>query len=246
MRMGDGYERCEDEVARVLTELLHQRLDGEALFDAEQNAHIVAGAEAYYRTMYYGRADSWNLRDQHMADTLNRLMEQRGPNAKAVVWAHNSHIGDASASEMGWSRGEHNLGQLVRERYGDESALIGFSTHDGEVAAADDWDGAMQVKRIRPALNNSIEDVAHQTGHERFLIDLSRLDRGQRALLSQPRLQRAIGVVYRPDTERASHYFNADLPGQFDAWVWFRTTRAVNARSATPRPGEDDLFPSGL
>lgn len=246
MRIGDGYQRCEDEVARVLADLLHKRLDGEALFDAEQNAHIVAGAEAYYRTMYYGRADSWNLRDQHMADTLDRLMAQRGPNAKAVVWAHNSHIGDASASEMGWTRGEHNLGQLVRARYGDESALIGFSTHDGEVAAADDWDGAMQVKRIRPALSDSIEDVAHQTGHERFLIDLGRLDRGQRALLSQPRLQRAIGVVYRPDTERASHYFHADLAGQFDAWVWFRTTRAVNARSATPRPGEDDLFPSGL
>jgi protein-L-isoaspartate(D-aspartate) O-methyltransferase len=134
MRMGDGYQRCEDEVARVLTDLLKTRLDGEAQFDAEQNAHIVAGAEAYYRAMYYGRADSWNLRDQHMADTLNRLMAQRGPNAKAVVWAHNSHIGDASASEMGWSRGEHNLGQLVRARYGEESALIGFSTHDGEVA----------------------------------------------------------------------------------------------------------------
>jgi len=246
MRQGDGYQRCEDEVARVLTELLEKRLDGEALFDAEQNAHTVAGAEAYYRTMYYGRAESWNLRDQHMADTLDRLMEQRGPNAKAVVWAHNSHIGDASASEMGWSRGEHNLGQLVRARYGAKSALIGFSTHDGEVAAADDWDGAMQVKRIRPALSHSIEDVAHQTGQARFLIDLSQLDRGQRAILSQPRLQRAIGVVYRPDTERASHYFNADLAGQFDAWVWFRTTRAVNARSATPRPGEDDLFPSGL
>lgn len=244
MRIGDGFRKCEDRVVSVLTELLKERVEnGEGLFDAEQNARIVKEAEKYYRIMYYGDANSWNLRDSHMADTLDRLLEHRGPDAKAIVWAHNSHIGDASQTEMGWIRGEHNIGQLVREKYGDDCALIGFSTHEGEVAAADDWDGRMRVKTVRPALEDAHEDHAFRTGIGRFLLDLGALDETQRQRLSEPKLQRAIGVIYRPETERASHYFRASLASQFDAWVWFAVTRAVEAKSASPAEGEDETWP---
>lgn len=245
MALSRGYEACEDDVAKVLTDTLKTALDGEALFDAEQNARIVREAERYYRVMYYGGAESWNLRDSHMADTLDALLEQRGPGAKAVVWAHNSHIGNAAATEMGWARGEHNLGQLVRERYGEEAALIGFSTARGEVAAADDWDGPMQVKAINAPLGDSVEDHAVRSGAERFMLDITRLDDQDKAVLREPRRERAIGVIYRPGSELQSHYFHADLSEQFDAFVWFETTRAVAAKPSKPDPGEDLTFPFG-
>ena len=147
MALSRGYAVCEKPVTEALLDLLNKRLDylvrdGESFFDAEQNARIVTAAEQYYRVMYYGDAVSWNLRDQHMFDTLERLLAHRGPGSKAVVWAHNSHIGNAEFTEMGQVRGEHNIGQLARDRFGDEAALIGFGTDRGTVAAASDWDGA--------------------------------------------------------------------------------------------------------
>lgn len=238
-----GHSDCEDGAVQVLTDLLRERMDGMALFDAEQNARIVVDGERYYRSMYYSDVSSWNLRDEHMFDTLQRLLAREGPDAKAVVWAHNSHIGNAAATEMGQRRGELNIGQLVREAYGDRAALIGFSTNTGEVAAADDWDDPMQIKRVRPGLADSHEAHAHATGQPRFLLDLHR---AEGAALSRPHLQRAIGVVYRPSTERWSHYFEAELDRQFDAWIWFDETRAVDAGHAAPKGGAADLFPTGL
>lgn len=247
MRINDGYRGCERAVVRVLVDLFKQRVnDGEALFDAEQNARLVADAERYYRAVFYGSAVSWNLRDQHMFETLTRAMEHRGPNAKAIVWAHNSHLGDARATEMGWQRDEHNLGQLVREAFGEDCALIGFSTNEGEVAAADDWDGPMQVKTVLPGLEDSHEDHANRTELPQFFLDLEAFDDPSADLLSAPKLQRAIGVVYRPETERASHYFTADLASQFDAWVWFKRTHPVHARPVEPAEGADDTFPFGV
>ena len=171
--------------------------------------------------MYYGGAASWNLRDSHMAETLEHLLEARGPNAKAVVWAHNSHIGDARATDMGAVRGEHNIGQLARERWGDEVALIGFGTHTGTVSAASDWDGEREVKRVVPSRRDSYERLCHESGAERFLLDLH----GDPALakrLEEPLLERFIGVIYRPETERWSHYSEAVLPRQFDGYVLVR------------------------
>ena len=176
MALSRGYAVCEKPVADALTDLLRKRLDyltkdGEAFFDAEQNARIVAGAEQYYRAIYYGDAASWNLRDQHMFDTLERLLAERGPDAKAVVWAHNSHIGNAAFTEMGQVRGEHNIGQLARQRFGDDAALIGFGTDRGTVAAASDWDGPMEIKRVRPARDDSYEGRSRDTGIAAFLLE---------------------------------------------------------------------------
>ena len=176
MALSRGYAVCEKPVADALTDLLRKRLDyltkdGEAFFDAEQNARIVAGAEQYYRAIYYGDAASWNLRDQHMFDTLERLLAQRGPDAKAVVWAHNSHIGNAAFTEMGQVRGEHNIGQLARQRFGEDAALIGFGTDRGTVAAASDWDGDMEIKRVRPARDDSYEGRSRDTGIAAFLLE---------------------------------------------------------------------------
>jgi erythromycin esterase-like protein len=200
--------------------------DGEAFFDAEQNARIVAEAEAFYRALYYGGPPSWNLRDSHMAETLDRLLAHRGPGAKAVVWAHNSHVGDARHTEMGRRRDEHNLGQLARERHGDAVALVGFGTDRGTVAAASDWGGPMEIERVRRARDDSHEGRCRAAGRPAFLLDL----REAEPVLAESRLERAIGVVYRPESELASHYFEAELADQFDAWIWFEETRALDAR----------------
>jgi erythromycin esterase-like protein len=182
--------------------------------------------------MYYGSRSSWNLRDQHMFDALEAVLEFRGPTAKAVVWAHNSHLGDARATEMG-TQGEHNVGQLVRQKHGAGAYLIGFGTDHGTVAAATQWGGAMEIKRIRSALPGSYERLCHDSRVGRFMLPLRpQADDGRRhaemrdALL-QPRLERAIGVIYRPRTERASHYFGARLVEQFDALVHIDETRAL-------------------
>ncbi len=245
---------CERDVAEMLRDLLARRSDyagqdGESFFDAAQNAHLVAAAERYYRIMYLGDRESWNLRDTHMFETLDRLLQARGPDAKAVVWAHNSHIGNAAATELGWRGGELNIGQLCRERFGDAAVLIGFGTDRGTVAAATDWGGEMEVKPVRPALPGSYERLCHDAGASpSFLLDL---DAGRNPdlvyeLQEWPRLERAIGVIYRPETERWSHYFEASLPRQFDAFIWFDETRAV-----TPLPSEDratglpDTYPFG-
>ena len=231
--------------------LLQRRLDyeskdGASFLEAAQNARLVKSAERYYRIMYYGGAESWNLRDSHMFDTLEHLLEARGPNAKAVVWAHNSHIGDARATEMGAARGELNIGQLCRERFGDEAALVGFGTHTGTVAAATDWDGDMEVKRVRPSREDSYERICHDAGVPRFLLDMRR-DEALRRRLSEQKLERFIGVIYRPETELISHYADASLPQQFDCWVWFDETIAVTPLGPEHRrEGVPETYPLGL
>jgi protein-L-isoaspartate(D-aspartate) O-methyltransferase len=238
MALSRGYAICEKLVTDALTDLLRKRLDyltkdGKAFFDAEQNARVVTGAEQYYRAIYYGDAASWNLRDQHMFDTLERLLTQRGPEAKAVVWAHNSHIGNAAFTEMGQVRGEHNIGQLARQRFGNDAALIGFGTDRGTVAAASHWDGAMEIKCVRPARNDSYEGRSRDTGLAAFLLETGPGQRESiRAELGEPLLERAIGVIYRPESELLSHYFQAELSRQFDAWIWFEETDAVTAMPA--------------
>lgn len=217
--------------------------DGDRFTDALGNARVVANAERYYKVMYRGGRESWNLRDQHMVDTLRLLLDVHGPESKAVVWAHNSHLGDASATEMG-RRGEHNVGQLCRRAFGDRAHLVGFGTHTGTVAAASDWDGPMEVKRVRPSHPESVERVSHESGVPAFVLDLGR--ERVAAALAAPRLERAIGVIYRPESELASHYFEAVLPRQFDEWVWFDETRAVTPLAAAELAGVPDTYPFGV
>ncbi|EAR51111.1 hypothetical fusion protein [Oceanicola granulosus HTCC2516] len=246
-----GYEDCEAEVIAQLRDLLEKRLDyetrdGQSFLDAAQNARLVRSAERYYRIMYYGGAESWNLRDSHMFETLEHLLEARGPEAKAVVWAHNSHIGDARATEMGAVRGEHNIGQLCRERFGDEAALVGMGTHTGTVAAATNWDGEMEVKRVRPSREDSYERLCHEAGQPRFLLDLA-ADGPLRTRLAEERLQRFIGVIYRPETELQSHYAQASLSRQYDGWLWIDETRAVTPLAPEHRhPGTPETWPFGV
>ena len=246
-----SYPTCETDVVRALGDLLAKRRayaehDGERFLDAEQNARLVANAERYYRIMYYGSRASWNLRDSHMFETLKNLLAFHGADSKAVVWAHNSHIGNAAATEMA-ARGEHNIGQLCRKEFGDQAYLIGFGTHSGTVAAASDWDGPMEVKQVRPSLANSYEQVCHATGLARFMLGL----RGRGELcgakrLGKERLERAIGVIYRPETELASHYFRANLPQQFDEYVWFDDTHAVTPLDTAEIKGLPDTYPFGV
>jgi erythromycin esterase-like protein len=252
MALSHGYAFCEDGVTKVLRELLEKQPhyaggDGESFLDAAASARLVKDAEAYYRAMYYGGAKSWNLRDTHMFETLCTLLDAKGPEAKAVVWAHNSHIGDASKTDMGQERGELNIGQLCRERFGAGAALIGFGTHTGTVACASDWDEPMEIKRVNPSRPDSYERLAHDSGVPRFLLDLREgmHDPLRRELLEQ-RLERFIGVIYRPDTERWSHYSSCSLPEQFDAYVWFDETTAVTALPTPQTRGGDETFPSGL
>jgi protein-L-isoaspartate(D-aspartate) O-methyltransferase len=248
----EGFGRCEAQVMQMLRELQQKRLeyaaqDGEEWLDAAANARLVKNAEQYYRVMYYGSAESWNLRDTHMFETLCQLLEAKGPDSKAVVWAHNSHIGNAAHTEMGQVREELNIGQLVKERFGGEARLIGFGTHSGTVAAANDWDEPMEVMAVRPSLPGSYERICHEAGVGRFLLDLRRgvSDEAAEGLM-EPRLERFIGVIYRPETERWSHYAEAVLPNQFDAWVWFDQTKAVTPLPGEDRPGEDETYPFGL
>lgn len=232
----EATESCENAVVQQLVELQQKAAelssrDGEVgaeeFFFAEQNARLIKDAEQYYRAMFRGRASSWNLRDRHMVDTLENLLGHlngsRQP--KVVVWAHNSHLGDARATEMSL-HGELNVGQLVRERFKNEVVLIGFSTHHGTVTAASDWDAPAERKNIRPALPGSYEDLFHRTGLSRFWIDLRGASRIR--VLQERRIERAIGVIYRPQTERLSHYFHARLPEQFDAFIHIDETRAVD------------------
>ena len=243
---------CEADVISTLVDLLQKQVEyeaegGDSYLDAVQNARVVSNAERYYRIMYYGSAESWNLRDQHMFDTLQSLLRFRGPESKAVVWEHNSHIGNAAATEMA-ARGEINVGQLVREEYGEGAYLLGFGTDHGTVAAATDWDGEMEVKRVRPSHQDSYERVFHDSGLPRFLLPLrypKRID--VRLELEPPRLERAIGVIYRPDTELASHYFQALLPHQFDEVCWFDESRAVTPLAGVEIPtGVPETYPFGL
>ena len=251
--LDEGYGRCEVGVLQMLTELLQRRFDClseecDEWLDAAANARLIKNAEAYYRVMYYGSAESWNLRDTHMFETLEQLLQAKGPHGKAIVWAHNSHIGDARFTDMGMRRGELNIGQLCKQRFDAKARTIGFGTHTGTVAAADDWDEPMRIKRVRPSLPGSYEEMCHESGVRRFLLDLreGEVGRSIRETLSEPHLERFIGVIYRPETERQSHYSEAVLPKQFDAWVWFDETTAVTPLPGEQRPGEDETYPFGL
>lgn len=243
---------CEDAVVAQLRELLAARMalanepgDGEAYFDAEQNARVVRAAERYYRAMFRGGPESWNLRDRHMFDTLQALMAHRG-DARAVIWAHNSHIGNAAATAMGW-QGEFNIGELVRKAYGERCFLLGFGTDRGTVAAASDWGAAMQVMQVRPARDDSWEAAFRRTGVARGLVDWrTKRKPDLLAALSQSLLERAIGVIYRPQSELASHYFEAVLADQFDAYVWFEETRAVTPIGPERPHGAPETWPFGL
>ena len=246
-----SYRTCEPHVVRALKELLEKRVaytehDGERFFDAVQNARLVTNAERYYRIMYYGSRASWNLRDEHMFTTLKNLLAFYGTGSKAIVWAHNSHVGDSAATEMAL-RGEHNIGHLCRQEFGGSAYLVGFGTNSGTVAAASDWDGPMEVKKVQPALPKSYERLCHASGHPRFMLGLrNRAELTSAQGLGKPQLERAIGVVYRPETERASHYFQAILPRQFDEYVWFDDTRAVTPFDTAELAGLPDTYPFGL
>jgi protein-L-isoaspartate(D-aspartate) O-methyltransferase len=248
--LAGSYRNCERDVAHVLTQLLHKRIemveqDSERFLDASQNARIVAQAEAYYRIMYYGSRASWNLRDTHMFETLKQVMAFRGEGSKAVVWAHNSHIGDARATEMS-SRGELNIGQLCASAFGPLSYRIGFGTDHGTVAAASTWDGAMEIKTIRPSHPQSFEKQFHLSNVPGLVL---RLRGGAHDIveeLCKPRLERAIGVIYRPDSELASHYFEAQLAQQFDEYIWFDESHAVTPFNTDVFEGTPDTYPFGL
>ena len=245
-----GLETCEQEVVAQLQALLMSRLDRlrqdrEAFFDAMQNARIVRAAEQYYRIMYEGSRESWNLRDRHMFETLQHLLEAR-PDSKVIVWAHNSPIGYAAATSMGWE-GEFNIGELCRMTYGDEAVAIGFGTDRGTVAAADNWDEPMQVMNVLPARSDSWERLFRDTGMRCSLTDWRPHDRRDlREAVSGPRLERAIGVVYRPQTEFLSHYFKAVLSEQFDAFVWFEETKAVTPLGPEHAKSMPETYPFRL
>jgi erythromycin esterase-like protein len=242
-------EPCEDAVVEQLIELQTRATDlalrdgrvaEDEFFYASQNARLVTNAERYYRMMFRGRVSSWNLRDEHMADTLDALIghyRARHPDTKVVIWAHNSHIGDASATEMGW-QGEWNVGQLMRERHTVDTRLIGLTTHHGTVTAASNWDGPGERKHVRPSLANSYENLFHQADVGDFLLTFDECEG-----TSGPwdiRLERAIGVIYRPEHERASHYFRARLPQQFDAVLHFDETQALEPLEPEPGWHTDD------
>jgi erythromycin esterase-like protein len=252
-------ESCEHEVIEQLVELRRRAADyasrdglvaQDEFFFAEQNARLVLNAERYYRTMFRGRVESWNLRDRHMTETLDALvthLNSQGQAAKVAVWEHNSHLGDARATYMA-DYGELNVGQLVRERYGPEAVLVGFATYSGTVTAASDWDGPAERKRVRPALANSYEASFHEIDTPNFLLPL-RKSRQVSTALRGPRLERAIGVIYLPQTERQSHYFEARLSDQFDAVIHFDETRALEPleRYALWETGEPpETFPTGI
>jgi erythromycin esterase-like protein/predicted phosphoribosyltransferase len=250
---------CEREAVAELLELHRRRADyasrdgrvaADDYFFATQNARLVRNAEEYYRTMFQGRVESWNLRDRHMAETVRELLaflDRSNPGAKLVLWAHNSHLGDARATEMA-SHGELNVGQILREQFGAEAALVGFTTYTGTVTAATDWDGPAHRRHVRPALAGSYERLFHEAGIPRFLLPLRNVPE-LASTLAAPRLERAIGVIYVPQTERQSHYFHACLPEQFDFVIHIDETRAVEPleRTAGWETGEvAETYPSGL
>jgi protein-L-isoaspartate(D-aspartate) O-methyltransferase len=246
------YRSCEPDVVKMLVDLqqkspLYIGQDGDRLLDALQNARVVSQAERYYRTMYYGSRVAWNLRDTHMFTTLRHLLSFHGAQSKAVVWAHNSHVGDSAATEMSL-REEFNLGHLCRQEFGKSACLVGFGTYAGTVAAATDWDGPMEVKAVRPALPGSYESLFHASGIACFLLPLREpsLSKALRGGLAAPRLERAIGVLYRPETERQSHYFDAVLPSQFDEYIWFDETHAVTPLPMKVGEGLADTYPFGV
>lgn len=249
-------ESCEEEVVTQLVEMHRRaaeyarrdgRIAADEYFYASQNARLILNAEKYYRSMFRGRVSSWNLRDRHMVETLESLRRYLGGQAKVVVWAHNSHLGDARATSMG-EDGEWNVGQIVRELHDRDAILVGLTTHHGTVTAASNWDAPAERKRVRPGLENSYEALFHQVAIPRFLLTFDGAEHAASAL-QESMLERAIGVIYRPETERASHYFHARLAAQFDAVIHFDETRAVEPleRTVEWETGEvPETFPTGI
>ncbi|MBS0204555.1 MAG: protein-L-isoaspartate(D-aspartate) O-methyltransferase [Planctomycetes bacterium] len=231
--LNGSYRSCERDVVQMLRDLVARQVhaavnDGEDLFDAQLNARLVADAERYYRVMYYGSDESWNHRDRHMFQTLQLLRRHHGDKSKAVIWEHNSHLGNAAATQFG-RRGQINVGQLCREEFGEDVYSIGQGTDHGTVAAATDWEGEMEIKSVRPSLPESYEQLMHLTELNQFFLPLTKSrDQTLTSRLAVPRLERAIGVIYRPETERQSHYFEVSLTKQFDEWIWFDESSAVH------------------
>ncbi|RBQ68097.1 hypothetical protein FVER14953_08188 [Fusarium verticillioides] len=222
-----GYEK---DIVAMLKDILSNRIeysaaldDGTEFHSGEQNARVVKYAEQYYKAMCRGRDETWNLRDTHMFESLTRLLEHRGSDSKAIVWAHNSHVGDARATSMGWSREELNTGQLCKERSGVQAVSIGTGTNTGTVAAAQDWDGNMNIMELQPGLPGSYEELMHVAGIDNIVLDLrkGKCDEKLPKTLNEKRLERLIGVLYRPEMAKASHYLYAVLPEQFDGFIWF-------------------------
>jgi protein-L-isoaspartate(D-aspartate) O-methyltransferase len=247
-----GFATCEAHVVAMLTDMLGRRVEASAadesedLFDASLNARLVADAERYYRLMYAGGSMSWNWRDTHMFDTLSALLDRHGPDSRAVVWAHNSHLGDAAATQFA-REGQLNVGQLCRESFGDAVYAIGQGTDSGTVAAASDWDGPLEIKSVRPAHVDSYERLMHRAEMGAFFLPLGRR-RATRVteFLTPVRLERAIGVLYRPESERWSHYFEASLPRQFDEWIWFDRTTAIRPLGPEAVSGHETGHPFAL
>lgn len=249
--LSGAYHACEQDVTQMLVDLYSRQKDylqndGERFFDAEQNARLVSSAERYYRVMYYGSNASWNLRDAHMYDTLCNLLIHHGQDSRAIVWAHNSHVGDATFTEMS-SRGEYNLGELVRRHFHEQAYLIGFGTHQGIVAAASEWGGPMQMMEVRPSHAQSHEYQFHLTNQPGLLLPLAGHHAGElHSALTVPRLQRAIGVIYRPESELFSHYYEANLASQFDEYIWIDTSSAVTPLQAAQDGSMPDTYLFGV
>jgi erythromycin esterase-like protein len=255
----DLNKSCQADVIAQLVDLQRRagelaKRDGQTpedeFFFAEQNARLIKNAEEYYRQMFAGRADTWNLRDTHMVDTIDALLRHldrtRGQRTRIVVWAHNSHLGDARATEMS-RRGELNVGQLCRERWAGDVFNVGFTTHAGTVTAAHNWGEPAQRMNVNPSMDGSYEQLFHATQLKRFLLIFAAAP-AVAELLTPPRLERAIGVIYRPRSERQSHYFHASLPAQFDAVIHVDQTTALQAlEQAAPSDAMDaETYPTGV
>jgi protein-L-isoaspartate(D-aspartate) O-methyltransferase len=245
------YKRYEKEVLAILRNLLKSRLnyahaDGQRYFSTEQNARLIADAEGYYKTLYYAEQDSWSQRDQHMFDTLQSILSFHGKDSKVIIWGNNSHIGDARATQMS-ARGEFNLGQLVREQYQRNAYSIGFGTDHGTVAAASEWGGPMEIKTLQPAHADSYEGLCHKVATNNFLLPLSKpIQPALRKRLLAERLERSVGAIYRPESELQNHYFHTCLPQQFDEYIWFDETRAVEPLNRVNGGGLLANFPFGV
>ncbi len=242
---------CEEEVVAMLAHLRchaprYEVLDGASLFDAEQNALVAKNAELYYRTMVRGGAESWNVRDRHMVETLERLMRRHGPSARAVVWEHNTHIGDARFTDMA-EAGMVNVGQLVRERHEAEGvAIVGFGGYRGSVIAGDSWGAPMRRVDVPPAREGSWEALLHESAgrDSLLLLDGETADAG----LLEPRGHRAIGVVYQPRFEAYGNYVPTVLPRRYDAFLYFEETEALRPLHLHVRDGHEvpETYPSGV
>ncbi len=245
------FKSCESEVTHVLNRLYQERIetickDDDTYIDLIQNARLASDAEKYYRSLYSSFESSWNLRDRHMFETLEFLLSRKGEKAKAIIWEHNSHIGNAAATSMS-KQGEFNVGQLCREAMNSDAYLVGFGTDHGTVAASTKWGDEMQIMNVRPARSDSYEGIFHQTSIPSFFLPLRNKQSLARKSLLVPRLERAIGVIYKAHSERSSHYFEATLPKQFDEYIWFDKTEAITPLSKTKELREvPDTYPFGL